>query len=882
MKTRIQTFILAVLAVTGLSLASNYFLQQASAAPVVPVVEPVACTFTVSPLTKTVAAAANSFQLNVDVSNIGCAWTATTPATWLHIVPAAGLTSTVVTVIVDANHSPQRLDNITIAGKVVTVTQVGGCGFTISPPSKDFSAAGGNGTTYVTASHILCQWTASENAAWIQVAQGSTSGQGNGTINYTVSSNNGPARSAVINIGGNAYTVNQAAGCTFTAAPNDFTFTEAGGGNQVNMQPSNAACTFNANSLVPWVHIGASANGKFNFTVDANPGPARDGLISAGFNSIAIHQRSGCDYTFSPASQSLPATSGIGSFTVTTTSNMCKWHADSNAAWLHIPNHPDIAGDKQMAYTYDANPGAQRTAIITAGGKQMTVTQAGGCVLTVNQNSQSFPANGDTGAVNVSSTGSDCPWTASSNDAWITVGNGPGVQKYLGSVNVPVTVAPNNGPARTGTITVAGKNIIIGQAAGCSFTINPASQAFPATGGDGVVNVTASNAACPYFINNPPAWVIVTNGANGIGNGVVKYTVAANNGAARSGQMDVAGKTLALTQETANAKPAPVIANLSPGFTALGSKDFALKVTGINFNNNCRVRWNGQERPTNYISNGELLATIPASDLMAEGAAAVTVLDLNANAFSNEKAFMVYGPLANVSAASFTGETLAPASMVAAFGNDLATQVMAANKVPLPTELAGTVVTVQDALGQLHQAPLFFVSGNQVNYLIPEKVALGPALVMIQSGSKHISVQFVQIAPVAPALFTANANGAGIATGLVLRVKANGQQVYETFAQLDPQTKKFVAKPIDVSDASEAVYLVLYGTGFRYRSKIEAVTVEIGGVQLNADFAGKVGGLEGLDQLNVLAPQSLAGRGEVEVLLTVDGKKANPVKLMFK
>jgi uncharacterized protein (TIGR03437 family) len=339
---------------------------------------------------------------------------------------------------------------------------------------------------------------------------------------------------------------------------------------------------------------------------------------------------------------------------------------------------------------------------------------------------------------------------------------------------------------------------------------------------------------------------------------------------------------LALTQDAANAKPAPILANLNPGFAAKGNKDFALKVTGANFNSNCRVRWNGQERATTFISNTELQAIIPGGDLLNEGAAMISVLDLNANAYSNEKSFMVYGALANVSAASFTGETLAPASIVAAFGSELATQVLAANKVPLPVELAGTVVSVQDALGQVHQAPLFFVSGSQVNYLLPEKAAHGPALVMIQSGNKHISVQFVQIAPVAPALFTANANGAGVATGLILRVKANGQQVYESFAQLDPQTKKFVARPIDMSDASEAVYLVFYGTGFRYRSKLEAVTVEIGGVQINADFAGKVGGLEGLDQLNVLAPHILAGRGEVEVLLTVDGKKANPVKLVFK
>jgi uncharacterized protein (TIGR03437 family) len=881
MKTRKQilhTLLLALLALVGLSAASRYLT---SAAANTTAVEPAACTFAVTPSTKTVPATASSFQVTLDTGVGFCPWTAQSNANWLQVTPLTGIGDTMVTIFVQANNGgPTRNGTVTIAGKTLTVFQNSGCNFSLTPTSRNVVEAGGNFNLTLTASHPSCGWTTSENSPWIVLSP--LQGVGSATLSYAVFNNDGSARTASFTVAGETHTVNQATGCTFTAAPNQFQFTPTGGTGIVTMTPNTAGCTINTpNTLVPWIKLGNVVNNKFSFTVEPNAGPARDGLISVNFNSISIHQTAGCDYTLNPTSQNLPNTNGIGSFTITTSSSMCKWQASSNAAWLKIPNHPEIAGDKQMAYTFEANPGAQRTAIITAGNKKLTVTQAGGCVLTVNQNSQSFPANGGSGSVAVTASGNDCPWTAASNDNWISVG-GVGVQKYLGTANVPVTVTSNNGPARTGTITVAGKNIVIGQAAGCSFTITPASQHFTAAGGEGVVAVTASNAACPYFINNPPAWVIVTNGANGTGNGVVKYTVAPNNGAARSGQMEVAGKMLALTQDAANAKPAPILANLNPGFAAKGNKDFALKVTGANFNSNCRVRWNGQERATTFISNTELQAIIPGGDLLNEGAAMISVLDLNANAYSNEKSFMVYGALANVSAASFTGETLAPASIVAAFGSELATQVLAANKVPLPVELAGTVVSVQDALGQVHQAPLFFVSGSQVNYLLPEKAAHGPALVMIQSGNKHISVQFVQIAPVAPALFTANANGAGVATGLILRVKANGQQVYESFAQLDPQTKKFVARPIDMSDASEAVYLVFYGTGFRYRSKLEAVTVEIGGVQINADFAGKVGGLEGLDQLNVLAPHILAGRGEVEVLLTVDGKKANPVKLVFK
>jgi uncharacterized protein (TIGR03437 family) len=38
----------------------------------------------------------------------------------------------------------------------------------------------------------------------------------------------------------------------------------------------------------------------------------------------------------------------------------------------------------------------------------------------------------------------------------------------------------------------------------------------------------------------------------------------------------------------------------------------------------------------------------------------------------------------------------------------------------------------------------------------------------------------------------------------------------------------------------------------------------------------------GVDQVAVLLPRRLAGRGEVDVLLTVDGKMANPVRINIK
>jgi uncharacterized protein (TIGR03437 family) len=47
-------------------------------------------------------------------------------------------------------------------------------------------------------------------------------------------------------------------------------------------------------------------------------------------------------------------------------------------------------------------------------------------------------------------------------------------------------------------------------------------------------------------------------------------------------------------------------------------------------------------------------------------------------------------------------------------------------------------------------------------------------------------------------------------------------------------------------------------------------------------FADPAPGFIGLDQVNLPIPRSLAGRGEVDVVVTVEGKVANTVKINIK
>jgi uncharacterized protein (TIGR03437 family) len=57
------------------------------------------------------------------------------------------------------------------------------------------------------------------------------------------------------------------------------------------------------------------------------------------------------------------------------------------------------------------------------------------------------------------------------------------------------------------------------------------------------------------------------------------------------------------------------------------------------------------------------------------------------------------------------------------------------------------------------------------------------------------------------------------------------------------------------------------------------VAAKIAGVPAQVDYAGPQGHYVGLDQVNIHIPRSLIVGGEVDLVLTVDGKPSNPVRI---
>jgi uncharacterized protein (TIGR03437 family) len=246
----------------------------------------------------------------------------------------------------------------------------------------------------------------------------------------------------------------------------------------------------------------------------------------------------------------------------------------------------------------------------------------------------------------------------------------------------------------------------------------------------------------------------------------------------------------------------------------------------------------------------------------------------------NQASCLAPNSAVTVSGATYSSIHLSQNSIASAFGVGFATTTQTATNLPLPTSLGGTTVQVTDSSGTNHQAALFYVSPQQVNYQLPAGLAAGTALVTITSGNGQVSTGTIAVANVSPGLFTANQNGSGAAAATILYFR-NGTPHYESNFRCNAQGQSCTARPIDLT-AGDDVFLELYGTGIRNNSGLTNVTVTVGGVAVPVLYASKQPDFIGLDQVNIQLPKTLAGRGEVDMVLTVDGKAANPVNIHLK
>ncbi len=275
---------------------------------------------------------------------------------------------------------------------------------------------------------------------------------------------------------------------------------------------------------------------------------------------------------------------------------------------------------------------------------------------------------------------------------------------------------------------------------------------------------------------------------------------------------------------------------------------------------------------TNNSARGIFTWTPAASDLGREISINFTASDgQSIDVKSVSLRVVKAGLLTAVNAADFRPGPLAPDSIASVFGANLAQASDLAGSQPLPFSLAETTLTINGI-----EAPLFFVSPDQINFAVPWSLDPGRATIMVKNSMTGYAIGKVEIGPAAPAIFTQDATGKGLAAAV---------------ATIDGAT--YQSSPFDVIIGGRSNVLVLYGTAIRRaiaenrndeNGVAESINVTIDGVPARVLYAGAQGAFSGLDQINIELPPSLAGRGrrEVEVIVSVNGVSANTVTIQIK
>ena len=395
----------------------------------------------------------------------GCSWRAESNASWLTVTSGGtGSGDGTIRYSAAANTGPQRTGVITAGGQRFTVTQAGGCDYSISPPSQNVGSGAGSATVTVTAPGG-CSWEARSNADWIHISSGA-SGSGNGTVQLAIDANTGGDRSGTVTVAGQTFTVVQGGGCTFSLAPPNQNVPPGGGTGSFSVNTAGGcAWTATVNPNAPWIGItsapGGNGPGTVQFSAAANTGPARSGTITAGGQTFTVTQDGGCSATVAPDTINAPASAGSQNVNITTPAE-CSWEAVSQAPWIGITVGARGSGNGTSQLDIQANTGPARTGTALVAGRTVTVNQASGCAITISPQSQPFPVAGGSGTVTVDASGG-CDWTAVSNNPdWIRITEG---ERGSGGGSVRFTVDANaTGAPRTGTITISNQTFTVDQA----------------------------------------------------------------------------------------------------------------------------------------------------------------------------------------------------------------------------------------------------------------------------------------------------------------------------------------------------------------------------------------------------------------------------------
>ena len=226
-----------------------------------------------------------------------------------------------------------------------------------------------------------------------------------------------------------------------------------------------------------------------------------------------------------------------------------------------------------------------------------------------------------------------------------------------------------------------------------------------------------------------------------------------------------------------------------------------------------------------------------------------------------------------VNGASYTAP-VAPGSIADVFGDFFLASSSGDTDLPLVTSLQN----LSFEFGGGTAAPLYFVSGGQVNLQVPWELAgQSTATLAATLYGTAGAAQTVSLAAFAPAIFTMNSKGTG--QGAIL------DSSYRLVDSSNPAT-------------AGTTTILIYCTGLGAVSNqpatgspalanplsatTGATAVTIGGVTANASFSGLAPGFAGLYQVNVLVPAGVAAGSAVPVAISMGGVTSNTATIVVQ
>lgn len=291
------------------------------------------CSSTIDHTQAPFAANGGSGSVNVTAGS-SCSWTATSNVSWVTISAGSSGTGngTVNYTVSPNNTGTARTGTLTIAGQTFTVIQAGtssfdvcllfptlpqcgttpGCSYTLSSSTTQFLYSGGSGSITVTpSSGCTGVWSLSASADWITFSQ--TEAQGAQTVSFSIAQNPGTAkRTGTISLwqpNGNSVAITQDGNpggtttCSYSLAPTSSQPSSAAGSFSITVTAP-AGCSWTASTSDTWISItsgnSGTGNGTVNYSVLANTGGARTGMITIAGQSFTVSQSCGDGCTNPP------------------------------------------------------------------------------------------------------------------------------------------------------------------------------------------------------------------------------------------------------------------------------------------------------------------------------------------------------------------------------------------------------------------------------------------------------------------------------------------------------------------------------------------------------------------------------------------------------